>query len=412
MHMDDELPLCYLDHNHYSDGADNCDNGNAHGNCTILTHAQFRMWQKMPDYFTRERIGKLWFATVGMTTYSSTFEQFARQMIQASENLGFEEEAQKVIYECFFESGIIKEEGVSTHTVTFRQDRQTLDKITVRDGQSAYFPVLPDRTISSGEYIFEGWDKDLSHVTQDLVTEPVFRTKLNKYTVKFMNGDREIASVEVEYGMDAVPPSVIPEKESSERCDYEFDGWDGSLESVTSDLTVNAHFREVPHVYDVVFMSEGKEFSRVKVEYGNSAAPPEEIPKKESDLKNIYTFKEWEGELENITKDTVLTAVFSSKPRNYSVKFFSEGIQISEGLWQYGATVPLEEPKEEGKTFDGWYYDSELTRRVENLVVDGDVTVYAKWKENVSVGLIVGVSAGGAALLGTGIFLFVKKKRS
>jgi|GEM_PF-4471555 len=48
-----------------------------------------------------------------------------------------------------------------------------------------------------------------------------------------------------------------------------------------------------------------------------------------------------------------------------------------------GTTVTLTAaPAREGHTFTGWYSDAKLTNRITSVVMDGDKTVYAGWKEN------------------------------
>lgn len=412
MHASDELPLCYENHDHYQYY---CDNGNVHGNCTLLTHAQYRMWEKMPDYFTRERIGTLWFSTVATLSYRCTFLEFAKQMVKAAENLKFSQEAQDVIYETLFESGILRED-VETHLVTFRQGTTVLEKITVRHGQAAFSPTLPNREVEAGNYIFKGWNKDLSNVTQDLITEPVFEAELNKYTVRFMSDGKEISSVEVEYGKSATPPTVTPQREGNERCDYEFKGWDIAFDNVKQDLTVNALFEEVLKKYTVKFMSEGTEIAKMQVEYGKTATPPEEDPQKPSDERYDYTFSGWDLPLEEITADTVYTAQFKNELRKYHLQLMNGGEVAAEGYWHYEDTVTPDPLEEEGKIFEGWYLDEALTTKAENVKITSDTVLYAKWGEKKSnTMLIVGISVGALVVLGAGaavIAITLRKRKA
>ncbi|MDO4845139.1 MAG: InlB B-repeat-containing protein, partial [Oscillospiraceae bacterium] len=51
-----------------------------------------------------------------------------------------------------------------------------------------------------------------------------------------------------------------------------------------------------------------------------------------------------------------------------------------------GTTVNLTAtPTREGYTFDGWYSDAALTNNITSIMMDGNKTVYAGWKENGSV---------------------------
>ena len=55
---------------------------------------------------------------------------------------------------------------------------------------------------------------------------------------------------------------------------------------------------------------------------------------------------------------------------------------ITPFAWESGAEIPLSsfsEPTRAGYTFDGWFSDAELTTAITSVILDDDITVYAKW---------------------------------
>ena len=58
------------------------------------------------------------------------------------------------------------------------------------------------------------------------------------------------------------------------------------------------------------------------------------------------------------------------------------GTPITPFAWESGAKIPLSsfsEPTKTGYTFDGWFSDAELTTAITSVILDDDITVYAKW---------------------------------
>ena len=57
------------------------------------------------------------------------------------------------------------------------------------------------------------------------------------------------------------------------------------------------------------------------------------------------------------------------------------GTTYKDERYTYGTTVKLDKtPLREGHTFTGWYADKELTKKISNITMKGDKTVYAGWE--------------------------------
>lgn len=262
MHMSQKKPLCYQHHDHNNG---NCDSGSTHENSTILTHVQYRMWRKNPEFFTKERIGKLWFSTLTMLTSNATFEDFAEQMTSAAK-LEFGQEAGDLVAESFFESGFgDQSESV---IVTYKLGQETLEKTSVIRGESPSEFTLPDKPAEHGVYAFVGWSKDLSSVNTNVTVSPVYKFVPETFEVTFMSEGEVIERTAVAYGGKATP-SVMPSKPSTAESEYLFAGWDKPLDNITSDTVFNAVFWETVRKYTVTYVSAGKVATERKVAYGD-----------------------------------------------------------------------------------------------------------------------------------------------
>lgn len=119
-------------------------------------------------------------------------------------------------------------ETVKTHTVTFIANGNTVDTVTVNEGEGA---TAPDAPAVEG-YHFVKWDTDFSNVTDDITVTAVY--EINKYTVIFVANGETIDTQTVEHGSAATAPQA-PEVEGSM-----FKEWDTDFSNVTSELTVTA----------------------------------------------------------------------------------------------------------------------------------------------------------------------------
>ena len=200
-------------------------------------------------------------------------------------------------------------------TVIFvNYDGSVLDTQTVTSGGNVTFAgTNPTRSEENGvSYEFIGWDKTLTNITTNLTVNPIF-DKL--YTVTFKNHDGSVlATIKVKEGSAATYTGETPTKPQEGYVGYEFSGWSEELTNITSVMSVNALFNEIDltPTYKVTFKNyDGSVLLEVTVKEGEMATYTGETPTKASNEKYSYEFSGWDKSFENITEDTVVTALFT-----------------------------------------------------------------------------------------------------
>ncbi len=381
-----KFPLCLLNHVHDDDSE--CDRGGVHCNSTILTHFQYNLWRKHPDFFTRQRIGTLWYSTLLSLTTTADFKEFATQFRATAEALGYPQDVLRSIDEGFFACGITADD--SAHLVTFRDAMgQIVEETCVKHGEPAPLPATPERQPTSFfEYTFDSWDSDLSSVTEDMTVYARFRLQPRRFAVRFTDEAGGLLKEErVPYGGAVALPDP-PEKPSDLLYDYEFTGWTGGdPQYVTGDLELRPVYRKI-RCYTVTFLSEnGEVLCTARVREGETAIP-DAIPYKESSREKSYPFAGWDGPLNDVREDRTVRAVFAEEPRRYTATFLSDGKLYARSSASYGEILELPalggKTRKSGERFVGWFLDEDGTLPAEGQTISGDITLYAKWEKTES----------------------------
>ncbi len=347
-------PACERNHIHES-----CDYGGVHYNSTVLTHMQYNLWRKLPSYFTRERIGRLWYATLCKLTPKATMREFAACFEAAAEELGFDETALGAISDTLFESGITAEGNY--HMVTFYQyayngrlSYVAADELSVRHGGSAPAPEDPPEVVTeSAIYTFARWLGNIEVVTQDVLARADYSKTDRIFTVRFEDENGNFLAEEQHLYGEAATPPALPPKEESKVYLYPFLGWDHPLDFVTGDFTARPVYGQEYRLYEATYLSDGKLLARVLVHYET-----------ELDLPDL-----------------------SEQSRN------------------------------ETERFAGWYLDEDCTVAASSVKVTAPITLYAKWVENEErdspsvAGIVVPVVCVCAVPLGFLLAWFITKKK-
>ena len=238
-----------------------------------------------------------------------------------------------------------------------------------------------DKTYS---YTFIGWGEPLVRVTADKTYTAVYDKTYLEYLITFSDENGIILSQEMYHYGDTVKQPKAPTKASDPYYHYIFLGWDKEVSKVEGMAFYTATYEKEERRYTVTFLNaDGTEHVTVEYPYGASVTLPAD-PTMETDKRYEYTFAGWSTDGKTpasvlpVTADAVYTAVYTTKPIEYTVTFRDDAGNIyASDTYYYGDTVrvpanPVKSPTGEFTyLFAGW--SEEIT------TVEGDVTYVAQF---------------------------------
>ena len=306
-------------------------------------------------------------------------------------------------------AGCKKTEAPKKYSVIFMNGDTQISEQTVEANKEAVKPDDPTKESSvSTVYTFAGWalTADGEVVTDftikaDTTFYAVYTPSTRKYTVKFMDGENQLSSVDVDYDAQATKPAD-PTKAADAKYTYTFAGWaltaDGDAVTdfkVTGDVTYYAVYTSVVNKYGVKFMLDGEQIGATQnIDYDTAPTMPE-TPAKAATAEYTYTFAGWynaaEGgeKVEDFTVKGNVTyyARYTRRVNKYTVKIIDgNGADLSETSMEYGSIVELPAPTEiTGKYFVEWRDADDIVWK-EDSTVKGNVTLHPFYKE---YGLVV-----------------------
>ena len=266
-----------------------------------------------------------------------------------------------------------------TYKVVFKDyDGTVITSQTVERGAAAVAPADPERAFDGTyAYIFAGWDKDFSNITEDTVVTAQYTSAENSYAVIFKDWDGDVVSAQlVEVGAAAVAPED-PFREGNAQFTYEFAGWDKEFSNITADTIVTAQYHVTTNQYTVTFKDwDGTLLGTSTVDYGTSAVAPAD-PTRERTAQYTYVFSNWSEGFSNVIADVETVAVYEAITNQYTVIFKNwDGSTISTQSVDYGTGAqPPIAPTRDGYLFTGWDADYSY--------ITGDLTVNAKFEEDI-----------------------------
>lgn len=210
----------------------------------------------------------------------------------------------------------------------------------------------------------------------------------NKYTVTFIDNDGTVLKIEeVQYGHSATPPTGLT-KEETNKYTFEFVGWDKYYYNITEDVTIKAIFEPTFQEFKVTFKNpDGEILTEIMVAYGHAATPPEN-PTMEATVEYSYSFKEWDKSFDYIVEDTEVLAVYYENANLYQINYVTN-CDASYPSNYYFFDENVYEPtgiSNGNKQLEGWYYDSEFTKKCEFPInLTENTTIYAKWLNKYNV---------------------------
>ena len=254
-----------------------------------------------------------------------------------------------------------------------------ISRQTVAHGEDAEEPEAPKKeSTAQYNYTFTGWSADTEGITGDTAFYPVYEAETRSYTVTFMNGSTVLDTQTVEYGDDAAVPEA-PTRPEEEWGSWKFTGWSGSYTNITKDEVIRAAFEKILNEYEVIFYdADDNILSRQTVKHGMSAEAPK-APEIEPTERECYVFAGWDGDIDNITGESVFHPVYETKARTYTVTFMNGDISYNVQKVEYGsaAVTPPDPSKEEDADytyrFIGWDQDYSF--------ITGDLTVRAVFEQ-------------------------------
>ena len=237
------------------------------------------------------------------------------------------------------------------------------------------------------EYVFKGWDKDLTSIVADTEVRPVYDEIARTYDVTFIVNGVAVDVVSVPYGgsvavpaaedIDAYLPRVNGKKVT-------FTGWNRSantLNSITEDIEVSALYSYEDIYFNVTFNYGNGLSDTQRVLYGEDATPPTQGLDKPDGAGVDHVFVGWDNNYCFVTEDRVINAVYDDHTDWYKVDFYNGDVLYCRRYVPYGEAAQLPEAPVKASdaqynyTFDRWL-DAD-GRTADLTSIDGDVRVYA-----------------------------------
>lgn len=304
---------------------------------------------------------------------------------------------------------IIGDEPPVLYTVKYMSQEQE-----VSSSRSAAGTIIVGPAPNNGpaNHIFKGWEHngtlyqsgDSFELTGDTTFTAKWEQRFVSYTLSFVtNGGSALETVTKQ------EETVVDLSEyTTERTGYVFDGWysDEEFTQKVESITMNenkivyAKWHEATKpTYTLTFDTKGgSSIGSVTKEEGTIISLSSYTP-----VKSGYTFDGWytDANLTNkvtqvtLNADTTIYAKWKQSgggggggiggtdtTKKYTLTFDTNGgVQIGSVQVKEGTKIILDKYQSEkkGYKFDGWYTDKELTKKVTEITLNKDTTVYAKW---------------------------------
>ena len=242
------------------------------------------------------------------------------------------------------------------------------------------------------EYIFKGWDKDLTSVVEDTDVRPVYDEIARTYNVTFMVNNVAVKVVSVPYGGAVEAPDAedisayLPHVNGKK---VTFTGWSANaqaLSSVTKDLNIVALWSTEDIYFDVTFNYGAGRTTTQTVRYGEDAVPPTTGLDKPDGLGVDYVFVGWDNNYCFVTEDREINAVYDNHADWYRVDFYVGDIVYCRYYVEGGKASPMPakpvKPSDETNdyTFDKWLDSHGIEANLGSIT--SDTEVYAHFVEN------------------------------
>ena len=266
----------------------------------------------------------------------------------------------------FDENGIfyeILDDLVYEYKITFvNNDGEIISSATYTSGSIVTLPANPTKpSDNTYNYVFAGWDQDVTIVGGNKTYTAVFTPVYIDYTVVFKDYNGNILSSQTYHYGDAITIPSDPTRAADNTYTYAFAGWDNAVVDCTANAVYTATYTPTYIDYTIVFEDwDGTIISTKTYHYGDEVTAPSN-PTKEADNTYTYAFAGWDKEVDDCTGNVTYTATYNTTYIDYTVEFMdADGTVISTQTYHYGDKViaPTEPQKAADNTytyaFAGW----------------------------------------------------------
>ena len=258
----------------------------------------------------------------------------------------------------------------------FAQDAEKWTSYTIESKD--YTLPTPIRT----GYAFAGWTNEAGEpvtvLKQGTTGHQTFIATWTpiEYTITFnTDGGSEIAEIKGYYGGTVTTPT------DPTKTGHTFNGWDAEIPATmpAENVTITAQWTVNP--YTITFdTAGGSTVEPITQDYGTAITAPADP------TKTGYTFTGWDKTIPATMPAENMTITAQWAVNRYTISFDTAGGSTVEPITQDYDTVITapENPERESHTFLGW----DMT--IPDTMPAGDITITAKWAQNVTVTLLWG----------------------
>jgi len=306
-----------------------------------------------------------------MPTYDGTMPEKETDEQNSYVFMGWSPEITAVTSEVTYTAQFVLE--TQTHTVTW----ENYDGTELEKDENVPFGSMPSydgeepvrKSNARYNFVFVGWDPEISAVTGDVVYVAQYELEARTYTVTWVNYDDTVLEIDenVPYGTMPSYNGKTPERSPSDEINgFVFYGWGPKVSAVKSDVVYKAHYDVVIRTYTITWVNHDGTVLEIdeNVPYGTMPTYDGAEPEKEMDEEgNQYTFTGmWSPIVNGVRGDITYTAEFFTPPK-YTVTWLdwdNTVLEIDERVpaWSVpvydGSTPTRDDDEQNSYTFMGW----------------------------------------------------------